>query len=75
MKVLELLKISCEMMKMLHKSGISIDDYKYLPMLKDFEKMKECGEKTTYIVIILSEKYNICQRKVYKVLKRLFADC
>lgn len=75
MKVVELLKICGEMLKTLHENGISIDDYKHLPMLFDFQSMKECGDKTSYIVLVLSRKYNICERKVYKVLNKLLKDC
>ena len=75
MKAIELVKISSPMMKMLHENGISIDDYKHLPMLQDFHDMKNGGDKTTYIVATLAEKYKICERKVYKLLKRLLKDC
>ena len=75
MKVGELLKIGGEMLKILHDNGISIDDYKYLPLFEDFHVMKEQGDKTTYIVTVLSEKYDVCERKVYKLLQRLLKDC
>ena len=75
MKVGELLKIGGEMLKTLHDNGISMDDYKYLPLFEDFHVMKEQGDKTTYIVTVLSERYNVCERKVYKLLQRLLKDC
>ena len=75
MKIVELLKISSELLKMLHENGIGIEDYKYIPMLRDYYEMKERGEKTTYSVMKLSEKYSICERKVYKLLKRLYRNC
>lgn len=63
------------MLKRLHDLGISTNDYKYLPMVEEFENMKKKGLKTTYIVAVLSEKYDICERKVYKVLRHFHADC
>lgn len=75
MKVGDLLKIGVEMLKMLHENGISIDDYKYIPLFLDYQQMKEQGEKTTYVVAILSERYNVCERKVYKLLQMLLKDC
>lgn len=75
MKVVELLQISSEMLKTLHRNGISIDDYKHLPLLLDFMDLKGCGYKTTYIVASLSQKYSVCERKVYKLLKLMLKDC
>lgn len=63
------------MLKRLHEIGIRIDDYEYLPMLCEFERMKDSGEKTTYIVAFLSEKYGMSERKVYKLVSRLMRDC
>lgn len=36
--------------------------------------MKGRGEKTTYAVLYLANKYSICERKVYDVIKR-FGKC
>lgn len=75
MKVVDLIKISKEMLKMLHENGINVSDYKHLPMLAEYQEMKERGDKTSYIVFFLSKKYEICERMVYKVLKRLLKEC
>ena len=66
---------SSEMLKRLHECGIRIDDYKYLPMLVEYEDMTLSGEKKTYVVASLSEKYGMCERKFYKVIARLMKDC
>ncbi len=66
---------SSEMLKRLHECGIRIDDYKYLPMLVEYEDMMLSGEKKTYVVASLSEKYGMCERKFYKVIARLMKDC
>ena len=63
------------MLKRLHECGIRIDDYKYLPMLVEYEDMMLSGEKKTYVVASLSEKYGMCERKFYKVIARLMKDC
>jgi hypothetical protein len=36
--------------------------------------MREEGEKVTYIVSMLAEKYGISERKVYDLARRLGAD-
>ena len=75
MKVKDFLKISKELLKALHTFGIKIDDYKYVNLIEDYEKITADGYKTTYAVAILSQKYNICERKIYKILSRLNKDC
>ena len=75
MKVVDLLKISRDLLKLLHENGISVGDYLYLPLLADYQQMKCSGDKTSYIVLMLSKKYEMCERKVYKLLNKLLKDC
>lgn len=75
MKVKDYLKFLGEALKRMHDFGIKIDDYKYISLIEDYERMKEDGEKTTYAVAVLSERYKICDRKIYKILARLYKDC
>lgn len=37
--------------------------------------MLENNEKTTYIVRALSERYNVSERNVYKIIKRFKKRC
>lgn len=75
MKVADLVFFSGEMLKRLHGFGIKIDDYQYLPLYADYKTMVKDGAKTTYIVAVLCKKYGLCERKVYKVLKRFKSEC
>lgn len=75
MKVKELIKIGNVIMKMLHERGIGMDYYQYLPMVEEFDLMKEMGHKTTYIIAHLAQKYSICERKVYKIIGKMLVDC
>ena len=75
MKVYEILSLAPELLKTLHESGIKNDDYKWLDLFRDFTKMIQNGDKMVYIVAILSERYNICERKVYKIIKRMKREC
>ena len=36
----------------------------------EYEVMKKQGEKTTYAVAFLANKYSVSERKVYDVIKR-----
>jgi hypothetical protein len=75
MKVKELIKIGNVIMKMLHERGITMDYYQHLPMIEEFDIMKDMGHKTTYIIAHLSEKYGICERKAYKIIGKMIKDC
>lgn len=75
MIVKELIKIGEKMLKILHDHGINTSDYQYLPMIEEFDIMKDMGYKTTYIIAHLSEKYGICERKVYKIIGKMVMHC
>ena len=75
MSVKDLLLFSGELLKRLHESGIRIDDYKYVQLLKDYEELKSEGNKQTYMVAMLSHRYGICERKIYKLLARMRKAC
>jgi hypothetical protein len=40
-------------------------------MYSDYLRMKAEGEKVAYIVAVLKEKYHVCERKIYKVVKMM----
>lgn len=71
----ELIKIGKDVMKMLHERGISMNYFQYLSLIEEFDIMKDMGHKTTYIIAHLSEKYGICERKVYKIIGKMSVDC
>jgi len=75
MKVKELIKIGKDVMKMLHERGIKMEDYQHLPMIEEFDVLKDMGHKTTYIIAYLSEKYGICERSIYKIVGKMVLDC
>ena len=37
--------------------------------------MKNAGHKMMYVVAYLAEKYEICERKVYKIIKDMEKEC
>lgn len=37
--------------------------------------MRETGDKQTAIIFCLSEKYHVCERKVYKIIKHFQENC
>ena len=75
MKVYEFLSLHKDFLKMLQKFGISLDDGKWVELYHEYKKMKDMEHKMVYIVAFLAEKYEICERKVYKIIKSMERDC
>lgn len=75
MKVYEILSLNPQFLKMLHEFGIRIDDYQWIDLYREYRQMRDNGEKIVFIVAFLGEKYGICERKVYKLIKHMERDC
>lgn len=75
MKIFEILSFCREILDQLDQFGIRAEDYKHLNLYTDFQAMKMHGEKVTYIVALLSEKYAVSERKVYDIIARFGKDC
>lgn len=75
MKIYEILALNAELLKKLNGFGIKSEDFKDVEIYRDYIRMKSQGHKVSYIVMSLSEKYNICERKVYKVISKMRKDC
>ena len=75
MKVIEALKFNKELLFRLKKAGIRFDDTRYIGLYDDYTSMRAQGEKVSCIVALLSERYGICERKVYSLVKRFQSDC
>ncbi|MBO4955034.1 MAG: helix-turn-helix domain-containing protein [Muribaculaceae bacterium] len=44
-------------------------------MFRDYLDMAARGEKKTYSVAVLADRYAVSERTVYNVVKRFSADC
>lgn len=75
MKVFELINFNRELLKKLQDAGIRLDDARYIDLYSDYVDMYQQGEKVSYIVATLSEKYAVSERTVYGLLKRFQSDC
>lgn len=64
-----------ELMDRMNKLGIKLNDTQYMELYKEYSRMLENNEKTTYIVRALSERYNVSERNVYKIIKRFKKRC
>lgn len=75
MKVIEILKLNRELLKACYNIGIHPDDVQYIELYNEYNKLQANGEKISYIVATLSNRYGICERKVYDLIKRFKTDC
>lgn len=69
MTVFELIEINRYQLEMLLKAGIKVSDVRYIDLYRDYIMMKRSGEKITYIVTCLAERYQVSVRKIYIVTK------
>ena len=74
MKIVELVKISKETLKMMSNSGIRTEDWKHLEMFDEFQSMRLNKDKFRYILAFLSEKYNMSESSVKRIVKRLSGE-
>lgn len=75
MKVIELLKIGGEMLKLMSRNEVNRDDWRFVPMYEEFQQMRNNGVKYREAVRILAEDYHISRATVERAIKRLDADC
>ena len=75
MKIVEIVKINRELLKNLHTAGVRIEDAEYIDLYTDYRKLLGEGEKVSYIVAALSDKYAVSERKVYGLIKHFQSDC
>ena len=52
-----------------------MEDVYYIDLYIDYTRLLDQGEKVSYTVAILSEKYSVSERKVYALVKRFQSDC
>lgn len=75
MKVVEILKLGQNWLELLQDSCIKIEDVRFIAMYEEYQSMVAAGEKKSYVVACLSEKYKVSERQVYYVIKRFGSDC
>lgn len=75
MKIIEVLKFNRELIKRLKIAGIRLEDEEFVDLYTDYTTLLNHGEKVSYIVAMLSDKYSVSERKVYMLIKRFKSDC
>ena len=75
MTIFEAIVFNRELLARLDALGIRPADAAYVDLFADFCKMVNNGDKVSYAVAVLSERYGVCERKVYSLLKRFRSPC
>ena len=75
MKVFEILNFNRELLKRLQQAEIRIYDVGYIELYNDYRVMLGDGEKVSYIVATLADRYHVSERKVYTLIKRYGQEC
>lgn len=71
MTIYELVRCCQLQMEILHKNDVMITDYKHIDVYEEYLRMKEGGAKVTYIVAVLSAKYDLGERTLYRLISRM----
>ena len=75
MKIIDILKFNRELIKRLRTAGIRLEDEQFVDLYADYTIMRQHGEKVSYIVAGLADRYNISERTVYSLVKRFNSEC
>lgn len=75
MKVFEILNFNREPLKRLWQAGIKMEDVEYIDLYNDYQEMLDDGNKVSYIVAMLADRYHVSERKVYMLIKRYGREC
>lgn len=74
MTIFEILKFNREPLERLRLAGVRLEDARYVDLFADFSKMVADGEKVSYAVAVLAERYAVSERKVYDLVSRFRRD-
>jgi AraC-like DNA-binding protein len=74
MKVIEILRFNREILERLSKNDIKTDDWEYVDLYNEYEQLRGAGEKVTWIIDTLSEKYGCSERTIHRIISRFKGD-
>lgn len=70
MIVYESLKNNRDLLIRLARTGIAVEDVKYLELYEDFVRLKDDGLKTTYVVAHLCDQYEVSEATVWRIIRK-----
>ena len=75
MKVVELVKINSEALKVMSENDVMRDDWRFVPMYEEFQTMRKNGLKYRECIRLLSEDYQVSRATVERAIRRLGSVC
>lgn len=75
MKVVELLKIGGEMLKLMSEKEVKRDYYRFVPMYYEYLNMRKNGIKYRSVIEILANDYNTSRATIERAIRKLEEDC
>jgi len=75
MKVVEIVKIGSELLKILSKNDVRIDDWQYVTMYERFIRMRKEGVKYIVAVNQLAEEYGMSRATIERAIKKFRKEC
>lgn len=75
MTIYEALNFNREVLEKLKSAGVRLEDCAYIDLYSDYEKLIGGGNKVSYIVAHLAEKYRVSERRVYYLIKHFRSEC
>ena len=75
MKVVELVKISSEALKLMSKHDVLRDDWRFVPMYEQYQRMRSLGIKYRECIRTLAKDFNVGTATVERAIRRLSRNC
>lgn len=70
MTAYEILKINRPFISALYRAGLSADLARHIDLFEDYEGMRAEGLPMKYVEAVLSERYKLTPRAVYKIVAK-----
>ena len=74
MRIVEFIKIGRELLKIMSKYDVKLDDWMYVDMYEEYKEMRAKGFKYKFVIMQLSLTHSISKSKVERIIRRLDKD-
>jgi hypothetical protein len=75
MKVVELLRIGSELLKVMSENDVKRDDYQFVKMYHEYLNMRKTGIKYRVVIQMLAEEYHTSSASIERAIRRLGKEC
>lgn len=71
MRIYEFICANRSALELLDRTGINLALVNHVEMYKEYKRMVQEGNKKTYVVQVLSDKYGLSERSIYKIVGKM----